>query len=64
MTVDELTPQALRLLRSLIDNPHAIDDGPLLQLLLADRLVMGSPDRVHLTGQGKRLLAKHAAAQE
>lgn len=64
MTVDELTPQAIRLLRSLIDNPHAIHDGPLLQLLLADRLVMGSPDRVHLTGQGMRLLAKHAAAQE
>jgi hypothetical protein len=34
----------------------------LLQLLLADWLVMGSPGKVHITGQGGSLVAKHEAA--
>ncbi|MHA6732390.1 hypothetical protein [Devosia sp. A369] len=57
MTIDELTPEAVALLKSLIDNPHPIEDSPLLQLLMADRLVMGTPDKVRITGMGGRLLA-------
>ncbi|MBW4653451.1 MAG: hypothetical protein KME20_10520 [Kaiparowitsia implicata GSE-PSE-MK54-09C] len=64
MTLEELTPEALTLLKSLINRPHPIADSPLLQLLLADRLVMGEPTKIHLTGQAKRLLAIHAAAEE
>ncbi|MBU1333233.1 MAG: hypothetical protein KJ944_17865 [Alphaproteobacteria bacterium] len=62
--MEELTPEALTLLKSLINRPHPVEDGPLLQLLLADRLVMGGPSKVHLTGSGKRLLAMHASAAE
>ena len=63
MTIDELTPEAVALMRSLINKPQALPDSPLLQLLLADRVVMGSPDKVHITAQGKRLLAAHEASQ-
>ena len=62
MTIEELTPEAVALLRSLVNNSRAIEDGPLLQLLFADRMVMGSPGKVHLTAHGKRLLAAYEAA--
>lgn len=63
MTLEELTPEALTLLKSHINRPRPIEDSPLLQLLLADSLVMGEPTKIHLTGQAKRL-AMHAAAEE
>lgn len=62
MTLEELTPEAVALMKSLSNNPHAIEDSPLLQLLMADRVIMGSPAKVHLTGSGGRLLAKYEAA--
>ncbi|HEY8360891.1 MAG TPA: hypothetical protein VIL30_25815 [Ramlibacter sp.] len=62
MTIEELTPEAVALLKSLVHNPHAIEDSPLLQLLMADRLVMGSPSEVHITQQGGRLLSQHEVA--
>ncbi|HEY8358424.1 MAG TPA: hypothetical protein VIL30_13285 [Ramlibacter sp.] len=64
MTIDELTPEAVALLKSLIHNPHPIADSPLLQLLMADRLVMGSPNKVHVTQQGSRLLAQYEDADQ
>lgn len=63
MTLDEITPEAAALMRKLINNPSPVEDSALLRLLLADRLVMGSPARVHLTGQGQRLLAAYAARE-
>jgi hypothetical protein len=63
MTVEELTPEAVAILKSLINNPHPVPEGPLLQLLMADRLVMGSPEKVHATGQGSRLLAQFRARE-
>lgn len=60
MTIEELTPESVALLKSLVNNPHAIEDSPMLQLMMADRLVMGSPQRVHITGHGGRLLAAAA----
>lgn len=63
MTIEELTPEAAALLRSLIHNPRAIEDSPLLQLLMADRIVMGSPANVHVTGAGKRLLLAYVLAE-
>jgi hypothetical protein len=63
MTVEELTPEAVAILRSLVNNPHPIEDSPLLQLLFADRVIMGSPAKVHATQQGLRLLAQYEAAR-
>lgn len=57
MTIEELTPEAVALLKSLVNNPRATEDSPLLQLLMADRLVMGSPNKAVITGMGERLLA-------
>jgi hypothetical protein len=64
MTIEELTPEAVALMRSLINNPQAVPDSPLLQLLFADRIVMGSPAKVHLTAAGKRLLMAYEVAKE
>ncbi|HEY8360485.1 MAG TPA: hypothetical protein VIL30_23775 [Ramlibacter sp.] len=64
MTVEELTPEAVALLRILSNNPHPIEDGPVLQLLMADRLVMGSAAKVRATQQGLRLLAQFEASRE
>ena len=64
MTIEELTPEVAALLRSLVNQPRAMDDSPMLQLLMADRIVMGNSAKVHLTGQGKRLLAAYGAAEE
>lgn len=64
MTVHELTPEAIVLLKGLINNPHPIEDSSMLQLLMADRLVMGSPSRVHITQSGVRLLVEFEAARE
>lgn len=64
MTIDELTPEAAALLRSLINNPQPVEDNSLVQLLMADRLIMGSVNKAHLTSQGKRLLAAYEAAKE
>lgn len=33
-----------------------MDDSPLLRQLMTDRLVMGSTNKVHVTGLGKRML--------
>ena len=49
MTIDELTPEAVALLKSLVHNSHPIEDSPLLRRLMAERLVMGSPNKVHIT---------------
>ena len=64
MTIEELTPEALALLRSLLNNPHEIEDSALTQLLMADMLIMGTLDNAHLTAMGKRLLAAYEMAQE
>jgi hypothetical protein len=61
MTIEELTPDAVALLRSLVNNSRPIEESPLLQLLMADRIVMGSPNKAHITAQGKRLLAAYEA---
>lgn len=63
MTFEELTPEAVAILKSLVNAPRPIEDSPTLQLLFADRMVMGSPAKVHSTAQGKRLLARWQAAQ-
>lgn len=63
MDMEELTPEAVALLKSLVNNPHPIEDSSLLQLLMADRLVMGSPNKVHVTQTGLRLLGQHVAAR-
>jgi hypothetical protein len=64
MTIEELTPEAVALMRSLINKPQAIPDSPLLQLLQADRVVMGSSAKVHLTASGKRLLVAYELSRE
>ncbi|WP_108398279.1 hypothetical protein [Devosia submarina] len=63
MTIEELTPEAVAILKSLVNNPHPIDDSPILQLLFADKLIMGSPNKVHATQSGLRLLAQYEAAR-
>ncbi|UJW86490.1 hypothetical protein [Devosia sp. SL43] len=63
MELEELTPEIVALMRKLINNPSPVADSPLLRLLLADRLVMGSPAKVHLTSQGHRMLAAYAAKE-
>jgi hypothetical protein len=64
MTFEELTPEAVALLRSLVNNSRAIEDSPLLQMLMADRVIMGSPAKVHITAHGKRLLAAYEAGRD
>lgn len=64
MTLEELTPEAVSLLRSLIDRPRPIENSALLQLMIADRLVIGSPNKVHITQSGVRLLVEFEAAKE
>jgi hypothetical protein len=63
MTWEELTPEAVSILKSLRGGPRPIEDTPFLQLLLADRLVKGSPDKVQITWLGSRLLAQYVAAE-
>ena len=63
MTLEELTPEAVALMTKLVNNPQPVEDSPLLQLLLADRVVMGSPNKVCMTRSGGRLLAAYRAAQ-
>jgi hypothetical protein len=63
MKAEELTPEAVALLRSLVNNSHAVEESPLLQLLSADGLVMGSSTKTHITAAGKRLLAQYEAAR-
>jgi len=58
MTVGELTPEIIAIMKQLMNNPQAMEDSLLLQLLFADRMVMGSPRMVHLTAQGGRMLAQ------
>ena len=52
MTVEELTPEIIAIMKQLMNNPQAMEDSLLLQLLFANRMVMGSPRLVHLTAQG------------
>jgi hypothetical protein len=63
MEHEELTPEAVSILKSLVNKPHPMDDSPTLQLLLADRLVMGSLRKVNITAKGGRLLSKLNAGQ-
>ena len=63
MTVEELTPEAVALMKSLVNNAHPVDDTPLVRLLMADRVLMGSTNLAHLTRSGGRLLAAYRAAQ-
>jgi hypothetical protein len=63
MTWEELTPEAVAVLKALRSGPRAIEDGPLLQLLLADHLVKGSPDKIQMTQLGSRLLGQYLAAE-
>ncbi|MGB3338349.1 MAG: hypothetical protein WBA73_14335 [Devosia sp.] len=64
MTIEELTPEAIALMRSLLNKPQAVPDSPLLRLLQADRLVMGSPTKMHITAQGKRSLVAYELSKE
>jgi hypothetical protein len=64
MTIEELTPEAVAILKSLVNNPHTVEDSPILQILFADRIIMGSPAKAHLTASGKRLLAAYEMARE
>ncbi|HTN62336.1 MAG TPA: hypothetical protein VL147_12420 [Devosia sp.] len=50
-----MTPEAVAILKSLVGGPHQIEDSATLQLLIADRLVMGSSAKWHITSQGGRL---------
>lgn len=63
MTIEELTPEVVALMRKLLHNPQTVEDSAMLQLLMSDRIVMGSPAKVHLTGKGQRLLAAYAAIE-
>lgn len=63
MTIEARSPEAFAILRSLVNEPHAIEDSPVLQLLFVDKLVMGSPAKVHITPAGGRLLAAKIAAE-
>ena len=59
MTLDEFTPEAVALMAKLRHNPQPVEDSALLQLLLADRILMGSTNMAHLTRSGGRLLAAY-----
>lgn len=63
MTLEELTPEAVALMTKLVNNPQPVEDSALLRLLMADRVVMGSPNKVCMTRSGGRLLAAYRAAQ-
>ena len=58
MKIDELTPEAIAIMKKLLNSPQALEDSSTLQLLFADRVVMGSLNEVHLTAAGGRLLAQ------
>jgi hypothetical protein len=62
MTPQELTPEAAAILKSLSAGPRALEDSPMLQLLLADRPVMDSSEKIQITQQGRRLLGQYVAA--
>jgi hypothetical protein len=64
MTIEELTPEAIAILKSVVIAPRAIEESPTLQLMFVDRLVMGTPDKVVCTAEGKRLLARWQAMQD
>ncbi len=59
MAIEGPTHAAVALLKSLIHNPRLILYSPLLRLLVADRMVMGFPAKVHITQQDGRLLAQY-----
>jgi hypothetical protein len=63
MTIEELTPEAVAILKSLVNKPHPIEDSPTLRLLFAARMVMGLPAKVHATQSGLRLLSQYEAAR-
>lgn len=60
MTIEDLTPEATAIMKSLMDNPHAVEDSSTLELLKAERLVMGNAQKMHLTAQGGRMLQQMA----
>lgn len=51
-----LSPEAVALLKSLINNPRAVEDGPILRELFEPRFAMGSPAKVHATARGRLYL--------
>ena len=63
MEIEELTPEAVAILKSLVNKPQPMEDSSTLQLLFADRLVMGSLRKVNITAKGGRMLAKFSAGQ-
>ena len=63
MEIEELTPEAVAILKRLVNTPQPMEDSPILQLLFADRLVMGSLRKVNITAKGGRMLAKLNAGQ-
>lgn len=52
-----LSPEAVAILRTLIDNPHHIEDSPALRELLEQRYAMGVA-KVHATTGGIIALGK------
>lgn len=66
MDVPHLSDEALELLKLLEKGAKHVPPGPALDELAAQRLVMGSPLKTHITGRGVRLLvqlAKDAAGK-
>ncbi|WP_052726312.1 hypothetical protein [Devosia epidermidihirudinis] len=60
MTTTPLSPEAVAILRSLINNPHHVEDSSALRELLDRRYAMGVA-KVHATTSGDIYLAKLAA---
>ena len=52
MDTPSLSPEAIALLKTLINSPHAVPDSPALQELFAVRYAMGSPAKAHATSNG------------
>ena len=46
-TLEERTPEAVALMKSLVNNAHAVEDTALVRLLMADRVLMGSTNMAH-----------------
>lgn len=52
MDTPNLSPEAIELLKTLINNPHPVADSPALQELFSIRFAMGSPSKAHATSNG------------
>jgi hypothetical protein len=58
MDTPNLSPEAVALLKSLINNPQPVPDSPALQQLFAVRYAMGSPAKAHATSNGAIYIRK------